>query len=152
MFLLTHVGELNACYTYKEWNSLELQATQQLQARTTHQQSTGNTAHLLLDAALDIYQTLMLELDTEGRYLFLNAIANQLRYPNNHTHYFSFVLLYLFAESNQVQLLWLVCVGHVLMWLKIDGCFPVSEVPFFALLEQFLPARNIIVKSAEADG
>ncbi|XP_043805903.1 CCR4-NOT transcription complex subunit 1 isoform X2 [Manihot esculenta] len=85
----------------QEWNSLELQATQQLQARTTHQQSTGNTAHLLLDAALDIYQTLMLELDTEGRYLFLNAIANQLRYPNNHTHYFSFVLLYLFAESNQ---------------------------------------------------
>ena len=28
-------------------------------------------------------------LDPEGRYLFLNAIANQLRYPNNHTYYFS---------------------------------------------------------------
>merc|ERR1712065_134485 len=36
---------------------------------------------------------------TEGRYLLLNAIANQLRYPNNHTHYFSCVLLYLFAEA-----------------------------------------------------
>ncbi len=35
-----------------------------------------------------------------GRYLFLNAIANQLRYPNSHTHYFSCTLLYLFAESN----------------------------------------------------
>ena len=35
-----------------------------------------------------------------GRYLFLNAIANQLRYPNSHTHYFSCVLLYLFAEAN----------------------------------------------------
>jgi hypothetical protein len=56
-----------------------------------------------VDAALDIYQTLILDLDTEGRYLFLNAVANQLRYPNNHTHYFSFVLLYLFAESNQVK-------------------------------------------------
>ncbi|ORZ05070.1 CCR4-Not complex component, Not1-domain-containing protein [Absidia repens] len=38
---------------------------------------------------------------TEGRYLFLSAIANQLRYPNSHTHYFSCVLLYLFAESNK---------------------------------------------------
>ena len=35
-----------------------------------------------------------------GRYLFLNGIANQLRYPNSHTHYFSCTLLYLFAESN----------------------------------------------------
>ncbi|XP_050238653.1 uncharacterized protein LOC126688113 isoform X2 [Mercurialis annua] len=81
-----------------------MQAIQQLQARAPHSQSTGNTAPLavlLVDAALDIYQTLVLELDTEGRYLFLNAVANQLRYPNNHTHYFSFVLLYLFAESNQ---------------------------------------------------
>ena len=35
-----------------------------------------------------------------GRYLFLNAIANQLRYPNSHTHYFSCALLSLFAETN----------------------------------------------------
>lgn len=53
-------------------------------------------------AALDIFQALIGDLDTEGRYLFLNAVANQLRYPNTHTHYFSFILLYLFAESNQV--------------------------------------------------
>ncbi|CAM9613393.1 unnamed protein product, partial [Hapterophycus canaliculatus] len=39
------------------------------------------------------------KLDPEGRYFFLNAIANQLRYPNQHTHYFSCVLLYLFAEA-----------------------------------------------------
>jgi CCR4-NOT transcription complex subunit 1 len=49
--------------------------------------------------AMDIFQRLASDLDTEGRYLFLNAIANQLRYPNNHTHYFSCVLLYLFAEA-----------------------------------------------------
>lgn len=36
----------------------------------------------------------------QGRYLFLNAIANQLRYPNSHTHYFSCTMLYLFAEAN----------------------------------------------------
>ena len=35
-----------------------------------------------------------------GRYLYLNAIANQLRFPNSHTHYFSCTLLYLFAEAN----------------------------------------------------
>lgn len=37
---------------------------------------------------------------TLGRYLFLNAIANQLRFPNSHTHYFSCTILYLFAEAN----------------------------------------------------
>lgn len=30
----------------------------------------------------------------------MNAIANQLRYPNSHTHYFSCTMLYLFAEAN----------------------------------------------------
>lgn len=40
---------------------------------------------------------------TQGRYLFLNALANQLRYPNSHTHYFSCVLLFLFSEAQQVS-------------------------------------------------
>ncbi|KAJ0255219.1 CCR4-NOT transcription complex subunit 1 [Hirschfeldia incana] len=52
--------------------------------------------------ALHLFTHLCTELDTEGRYLFLNAIANQLRYPNNHTHYFSFIMLYLFIETDQV--------------------------------------------------
>ncbi|KAM7472074.1 hypothetical protein LguiA_010257 [Lonicera macranthoides] len=84
-----------------------MQAIQQLQARTPpHAQSMASSVPLavfLVGAALDIFQTLIVDLDTEGRYLFLNAIANQLRYPNNHTHYFSFILLYLFAESNQLK-------------------------------------------------
>ena len=54
--------------------------------------------------AMDIFQRMANELDTEGRYLFLNALANQLRYPNNHTHYFSCILLYLFSEAKQVGL------------------------------------------------
>lgn len=49
---------------------------------------------------MDIFQQLTNDLHPEGRYLFLNAIANQLRYPNNHTHYFSCVLLFLFFESH----------------------------------------------------
>ncbi|KAK4519925.1 uncharacterized protein ATC70_010169 [Mucor velutinosus] len=50
---------------------------------------------------IEIFQGLLNELDSEGRYLFLSAIANQLRYPNSHTHYFSCVILYLFVESNK---------------------------------------------------
>lgn len=49
----------------------------------------------------DIFQALAAGLDSEGRYYFLNAIANQLRYPNIHTWYFMEVILYLFAESGQ---------------------------------------------------
>ncbi|XP_048431931.1 CCR4-NOT transcription complex subunit 1 isoform X3 [Pyrus x bretschneideri] len=84
-----------------------MQAIQQLQARTPQAQSTQTVplAVYLVGAALDIFQTLIVDLDTEGRYLFLNAIANQLRYPNTHTHYFSFIVLYLFADSNQHEII-----------------------------------------------
>ncbi|KAG5558355.1 hypothetical protein RHGRI_008322 [Rhododendron griersonianum] len=51
--------------------------------------------------AFEIFQMLIAELDYEGRYLFLNSIANQLQYPNNLTHFFYMVLLNLFAEANQ---------------------------------------------------
>ena len=39
------------------------------------------------------------ELHPEARYYFLGAIANQLRYPNSHTHYFSYALLHLFGTD-----------------------------------------------------
>ena len=47
---------------------------------------------------IELFQKLM-ELDDRGRYTCLNAIANQLRYPSSHTHYFSCVVLYIFSES-----------------------------------------------------
>jgi len=50
--------------------------------------------------SLEIFVYLAHNFDYEGRYLFLSAIANHLRYPNTHTHYFSCVLLYLFAETH----------------------------------------------------
>jgi CCR4-NOT transcription complex subunit 1 len=75
-----------------------MQAIAQLQSASAAQQPA-----IASSAPMDIFQHLALDLDTEGRYLFLNAIANQLRYPNNHTHYFSCVLLYLFAEANQAN-------------------------------------------------
>jgi len=49
----------------------------------------------------DVLRTVVLELDAEGRYHALNGIANQLRYPNSHTHYFSCVLLLLFSEVRE---------------------------------------------------
>ncbi|XP_055951329.1 CCR4-NOT transcription complex subunit 1-like isoform X2 [Argiope bruennichi] len=66
-------------------------------------QNKGNTPNMSTithSSHMDIFQNLAVDSDTEGRYLFLNAIANQLRYPNSHTHYFSCTLLYLFAEAN----------------------------------------------------
>lgn len=50
---------------------------------------------------IELFQELM-ELDDHGRYICLNAIANQLRYPSSHTHYFSCVMLYLFSESKSL--------------------------------------------------
>jgi CCR4-NOT transcription complex subunit 1 len=50
---------------------------------------------------MEVLQKLM-EFDDKGRYHCLNAIANQLRYPSSHTHYFSCVMLYLFSESKNV--------------------------------------------------
>jgi CCR4-NOT transcription complex subunit 1 len=47
---------------------------------------------------MEVFQKLM-EQDDHGRYISLNAIANQLRYPSSHTHYFSCVMLYLFNET-----------------------------------------------------
>ncbi|KAL7561367.1 hypothetical protein ACA910_001471 [Epithemia clementina (nom. ined.)] len=50
---------------------------------------------------MEVFQRLM-ELDDKGRYTCLNAVANQLRFPSSHTHYFSCVMLYLFSESKSV--------------------------------------------------
>ncbi|MEW5319836.1 MAG: hypothetical protein WDW38_010961 [Sanguina aurantia] len=52
-------------------------------------------------AALEIYHRLVSDLDSEGRHLTLNAMANQLRFPNSHTYYFSCTLLTLFMEAKQ---------------------------------------------------
>merc|ERR1712216_607707 len=83
-------------------NSLVLyigtQAIAQLQSKPG---SDGNAFTVNHSAPMDIFQHLATDLDPRGRYLLLNAIANQLRFPNNHTHYFSCVMLYLFVEAKQ---------------------------------------------------
>uniref|UniRef100_A0A1I7ZD78 CCR4-NOT transcription complex subunit 1 n=1 Tax=Steinernema glaseri TaxID=37863 RepID=A0A1I7ZD78_9BILA len=48
---------------------------------------------------MDVLQNLSVQFCNEGRYLLFNAMANQLRYPNSQTNYFSMALLYIFRES-----------------------------------------------------
>lgn len=50
-----------------------------------------------------VLSCLLNALDTEGQYELVNAVANQLRYPNAHTNYFSAALLQMFRESQNVQ-------------------------------------------------
>jgi CCR4-NOT transcription complex subunit 1 len=50
-------------------------------------------------APMELYRDMAAHLDNEGRYFFLNAVANQLRYPNCHTYFFSHVVLLLFQPS-----------------------------------------------------
>ena len=54
---------------------------------------TSNSPHASLMAKL------AKELDPEPRYYFLSAMAHQLRYPNSHTHYFSYAILDLFGTG-----------------------------------------------------
>ncbi|KAI9223809.1 CCR4-Not complex component, Not1-domain-containing protein [Blastocladiella britannica] len=55
----------------------------------------GSAARFLRD--------LIAELDSEGRYYVLSAVANHLRYPNAHTRYFSELVLYLFQQRSSVR-------------------------------------------------
>ena len=85
---------MNALVMYVGTNGI--QALRSKGLTPTH----NNLAHAAHSAHSDIFQSLVVYLDSEGRYLFINAVANQLRYPNSHTHYFGCALLNLFAEAN----------------------------------------------------
>lgn len=89
-----NIPMLNALVLYVGQSAISAIAPRQISMATLQ-----GTSHI------EIFQHLITTLDTEGRYLFLNAIANQLRYPNSHTHYFSSAILYLFAvaASEQIQ-------------------------------------------------
>jgi len=76
-------------------NSLVLYVGIHALARQSSQISLSHTPEM------EVLQKLM-NFDDKGRYICLNAIANQLRYPSSHTHYFSCVMLYLFSESKNV--------------------------------------------------
>jgi CCR4-NOT transcription complex subunit 1 len=76
-------GKVNALVLYVGIKAIEKQQSSQVSHRT---------------AEMEILQKLM-DFDDRGRYISLNAIANQLRFPSSHTHYFSCVILFLFSEA-----------------------------------------------------
>ncbi len=47
-----------------------------------------------------LLEQLVREFRPEARYHLISAIVNQLRYPNSHTHYFSYAILHLFGSSS----------------------------------------------------
>jgi CCR4-NOT transcription complex subunit 1 len=50
--------------------------------------------------AAGLLERLVTDLHPEARFHFINAIANQLRFPNTHTHFYSYALLHLFGPPN----------------------------------------------------
>jgi len=57
-----------------------------------------NKSQIAHTPEMEVLQKLM-DFNDQGRYISLNAIANQLRYPSSHTHYYSCVMLFLFIEA-----------------------------------------------------
>lgn len=64
----------------------------------------------------------------------MNAIANQLRYPNIHTWYFMEVILYLFAESGQTAQ-GLHAKEQIARYVQIIECIEISN-KFRVILER----------------
>lgn len=63
--------------------------------------SKGSTMFMASSPHAKLLERLASDLGPQGRHYFLSAIVNQLRYPNSHTHYFSYALLHLFkAQDN----------------------------------------------------
>ncbi|KAF2111620.1 CCR4-Not complex component, Not1-domain-containing protein [Lophiotrema nucula] len=50
--------------------------------------------------AARLFEKLVITMRPEAKYHLISAIANQLRWPNTHTHYFSYALLHLFGPPN----------------------------------------------------
>lgn len=89
--LVLHVG----VSAISQLENIRAQQTSEVQSllNTLQQSSSMNS--------ITLYTNLLNDLDEEGRYILVNAMANQLRFPNSHTHFFSSVLLYLFLEARQ---------------------------------------------------
>lgn len=59
------------------------------------------TSPVMEGPVTEIVQSLTRELEPEGQYHLFNAVANQLRYPNCHTLYYSRLVLCLFQTSTE---------------------------------------------------
>ncbi len=66
-----------------------------------NQASTKQNFEINHKESMELFKSMVLKLNDETRMVFLNSIINELRYPNNHTYYFSCIVLYLFVESKE---------------------------------------------------
>lgn len=124
-FFVKVSNENGARYNIPLLNALVLSVGSQHIAAIRGRNQTPSVSTIAHTSHMDIFQNLGVDLDTEGRYLFLNALANQLRFPSSHTHYFSLVILYLFAHSNtevvQVSCIQLFSSKVVQVFFEYDG-------------------------------
>lgn len=67
-------------------------------------QGSGDKVPIERGTSMEIFVKLSRDLDKEGRYLFLTAMANHLRYPNQHTHYLSCAMLWLFKSASDKEI------------------------------------------------
>src|SRR5205814_5517657 len=63
----------------------------------------GGPTFVTTSSQAQFFYKLVRNLQPEARYYFLSSMVNQLRYPNSHTHYFSYALLFLFGEDHNDQ-------------------------------------------------
>jgi len=97
-----NVALLNAIVLYVGMQAIEVaQKNEETGVLIFDTKSSQMELFSALNAELDIEGLLpFLGVTNSGRYHFLSAIANQLRYPNSHTYYFSCVILELFSQED----------------------------------------------------
>jgi CCR4-NOT transcription complex subunit 1 len=71
-------------------------------------EGSGSTLFDADSAAARLLEALVKEFQAEARFHLISAIANQLRFPNTHTHFYSYALLHLFGvpdgDSQQLDI------------------------------------------------
>jgi CCR4-NOT transcription complex subunit 1 len=89
------------------------------------------TKSSIFDVAMDLFRALIHGVDAEGKYIIINCMANQLRFPNSHTSLFSNVLLGLFVEAES-EFLQEQITRILVERLIVHRPHPVSYMTFFS--------------------
>jgi len=101
---LLHRNSAEAAASGSRYNIPLINALVLYAAEFAISQGAGDKVPIERGTSMEIFVKLSRDLDNEGRYHFLTAIANQLRYPNHHTHYLSCVMLWLFKSASDKEI------------------------------------------------
>ena len=101
---LVHRSSADAAASGTRYNISLINALVLYTAEFAISQGAGDKVPIERGTSMEIFVKLSRDLDNEGRYYFLTGIANQLRYPNHHTHYLSCVLLWLFKCASDKEI------------------------------------------------